>query len=747
MNQVNKLITSADLGEILFDRVPKPLKFENELWEAADNLRASARLKSSEYAAPLLGLFFLRYSSNRFEALKNQAEEKFEAQQGSRLSKPIADIYRGLCGFYLPEPARYETLLNLTDADNIQQAVIAAMTAFEEENKDAGVKLPKNDYLKIPHKTLREIINIISGLKVAEGDVFGRIYEYFLGKFALSEGQKGGEFYTPTSVVKLIVEVIEPFKSDARVFDPACGTGGMFVQSAKFVERHTGMQRLSIYGQEKVNETANLGRLNLFVNGLKGDIHEVDSSLSTAAYVDDRADTFGKFDFVMANPPFNVDSVKIEDIGKNPLFTTYGTPVSQAKSGKQSDTFSNANYLWVSLFATALNKQGRAGFVMANSASDARGGELEVRSKLVDAGIVDVMITIGPNFFYTVTLPVTLWFFDKAKTNSEHPRRDQTLFIDARKIFSSVHGSRTQREFSQSQLLNLASIVWLYRGENDKYRDLRELYERARVQWQDAETTNEDTEKIYKGIKAHRVKLAAAFRDLAVILEKWHQALPVIDKKQDKLFADNETDETLLKSEIVGVLPEIAVAGNSFSFRDAADWQQVLTSLKVVGVNDLIDKAAINSYQKQAEEAVLFAYKVLRPEKDKTFNRADIRPALKRLSDEREDTLFVLERITYFAAQAEWLDTNFPEGVWRDVEGLCKIATRAEIEEQNFSLNPGRYVGVAMEDDGLTEAEFREFMLNNAEILQSLHTEADELQRLIAEDLTDLFTEAKAEAV
>jgi type I restriction enzyme M protein len=354
------------------------------------------------------------------------------------MSKPIEDVYRGLCGFYLPEAARYETLLNLTDADNIQQAVIGAMTAFENENKDAGVKLPKNDYLKIPHKTLRDIIGIISGLEVAEGDVFGKIYEYFLGKFALSEGQKGGEFYTPTSVVKLIVEVIEPFKADARVFDPACGTGGMFVQSAKFVERHVGMQRLSIYGQEKVNETSNLCKLNLFVNGLKGDILEVNSSLDAATYTDDNSEVFGKFDFVMANPPFNVDTVKIEDVAGNPLFNTYGTPVSQAKSGKQSDTFSNANYLWVSLFATALNQSGRAGFVMANSSSDARGGELEVRKNLVDAGIVDVMVTISPNFFYTVTLPVTLWFFDKAKTDSEHPRHDQTLFIDARKIFSQV---------------------------------------------------------------------------------------------------------------------------------------------------------------------------------------------------------------------------------------------------------------------------------------------------------------------
>lgn len=727
------------MEEILFDRIPKPLRFENELWEAADNLRASARLKSSEYAAPLLGLFFLRYASNRFNALTAEAEAEFEASRGSRLSKPIEDVYRRLCGFYLPEKSRYEMLLNLTDADNIQQAVIDAMQVFEEENPVAGVKLPKNDYIKIPHKTLRDIINIISGLKIAEGDVFGKIYEYFLGKFALSEGQKGGEFYTPTSIVKLIVEVIEPFKADARVFDPACGTGGMFVQSAKFVERHIGMQRLSIYGQEKVNETANLCKLNLFVNGLKGDIHEVDSSLSSAAYTDDYADTEAKFDYVMANPPFNVDTVRTEDVGSHSLFATYGLPVSQSKTGKKSETFSNANYLWVSLFATALQEKGRAGFVMANSASDARGGEFEVRRNLVDAGIVDVMITVAPNFFYTVVLPVTLWFFDKAKTDPEHPRHDQTLFIDARKIFNQV--SRSQREFTHAQLLNIASIVWLYRGETGKFRQLRELYEQAREHWTSGEVANDETGKTYRGIAAHRESLAAAFRVLANNLKTWHDALkPALDEKAVDLFSGDESgggDAAL--SETPAATGELLAK--------VSEWKLQIETLQSVAADDLTDKAAIAERFKSAEEAVTFADKVLRLAKDKTFVRADVRGALNRLKAERDDALFVLERIAYFAAQGEWLDRNFPEGVWRDVEGLCRIASRAEIAEQNFSLNPGRYVGVSMEDDGMTAEDFREFMQRNADALQFLHAEADELQNAIAEDLTALFSEAKAEAV
>lgn len=707
---------SSELQELLFDRIPKPRKFEDRLWNAADNLRANARLKSSEYAAPLLGLFFLRYASNRFNSITPQANQEFEASKDNRNSETIEEVYKRLCGFYLPESSRYETLLNLKGEDNAQEAVIEAMDQFEKLNPNAGVTLPKNDYRKIPDKTLREILNIISEIKVSEGDVFGKIYEYFLGKFALSEGQKGGEFYTPTSVVKLIVEVIEPFKADARVFDPACGTGGMFVQSAKFVERHVGMQRLSIYGQEKVNETANLGKLNLFVNGLKGDIRNLNNSLEAAAYTDEYADTFGKFDFGMANPPFNVDGVKVDAVGTHPLFATYGLPLSTAKSGKKSDTFSNANYLWISLFANALNEQGRAGFVMANSASDARGGEAEVRQRMIQAGLVDVMITLASNFFYTVTLPVTLWFFDRAKTDPAHPRHDQTLFIDARKIYNQV--TRANREFTQSQLLNIASIVWLYRGEADKFQALRELYIQAGEVWRGSEVINPDSGKTYKGIVAERDRLAEAFRTLGENLDEWFRQI-----------------EAQLADEAIAALAE------------NTQWRRDVESLSAVAADQLTDKSAINEQFKIAEEAVTFADKRLRPAKDKTFSKADLRGALKRLAEARDDAMFVLERIAYFEAQLAWLDTNFPAGKWRNVEGLCKIASRAEIAEQQFSLNPGRYVGVAMEDDGMTAEDFRDFMQGNATALAQLHSEADRLQRQIIEDVVALFERVKAKGL
>lgn len=717
---------TADLSALLFDRIPQTRQFEDRLWEAADNLRANAKLKANEYAAPLLGLFFLRYASNRFNAVTPQAAQEFAAGQKRRNSETMEEVYKRLCGFYLPETARYETLLNLKGEDNAQQAVIDAMDAFEKANKDeanpgANITLPKNDYRKIPDAILRDILSTISEVKVSEGDGFGKIYEYFLGKFAISEGQKGGEFYTPTSVVKLIVEVIEPFKTDARVFDPACGTGGMFVQSAKFIEQHAGLQRLSIYGQEKVTETANLGKLNLFVNGLKGDIRNVNSSLDAAEYQDEHTDTPGKFDFVMANPPFNVDGVKLEAVANHPLFTTYGLPVSTAKTGKKSDTFSNANYLWISLFAAALNSTGRAGFVMANSASDARGGEAEVRQRMVEAGLVDVMITLASNFFYTVTLPVTLWFFDRAKTDPAHPHHDQTLFIDARKIFHQV--TRAHREFTQAQLLNLAAIVWLYRGEQDKFCELRRLYAQARETWRndevsdlrDPEQVKNGRHKTYRGLAAQQEALAEACRALGVSLSAWFRQI-----------------EAQLTDEAQAALTENAA------------WKETVAALAEITTDQLPDKAAINERFKQAEYAVSFADKRLRPNKDKTFTKTDLRGALKRLAEARDNALFVLERIAYFDTQLAWLDTNFPNGAWRNVEGLCKIASRAEIAEQQFSLNPGRYVGVSVEDDGMTAEGFREFMQTSAAALAVLHHEADELQRLIADDARALFNDVSA---
>jgi type I restriction enzyme M protein len=317
------------------------------------------------------------------------------------------------------------------------------MKAIEAENEDLRDVLPKT-YTTLEKSLLISLLKNFSSIPMnIEGDAFGKIYEYFLGNFAKAEGQKGGEFFTPTSIVKLIVEIIEPYHG--RILDPACGSGGMFVQSAAFVEHHRkSVNEISVYGQEKVAETIRLCKMNLAVHGLSGDIRQA------VTYYEDPHKSFGKFDFVMANPPFNVDKVDKERIKDDPRY-----PFSLPKAD-------NANYLWIQVFYSALNETGRAGFVMANSAGDARGSELDIRRELLKDRAVDVMVSIGPNFFYTVTLPCTLWFFDRGKSKTK--RKDKVLFIDARHIFRQI--DRAHREFTPEQVEFIANIVRLYRGED-----------------------------------------------------------------------------------------------------------------------------------------------------------------------------------------------------------------------------------------------------------------------------------------
>lgn len=413
---------------------------EKRLWEAADQLRANSRLKASEYSTPVLGLIFLRFADARFEV----ADRAIKAQQPTSSRRTIgrADYHaRGV--LYLPEKARFSELLNLPESADIGDALNEAMRAIEAENEELRSVLP-TDYGSIDKDVLFSLLRVFSRIPVdIEGDAFGKIYEYFLGKFAMAEGQKGGEFFTPTSLVKLIVEVIEPFHG--RIFDPACGSGGMFVQSAAFVERHklNPSADIAIYGQEKTGETVRLCRMNLAVHGLSGDIKQGNT------YYEDLHSSVGRFDFVMANPPFNVNGVDREKLKDDPRYP-FGMPRSD-----------NANYLWIQHFYSALNAQGRAGFVMANSAADARGSELEIRKRLVEAGVVDVMVAIGSNFFYTVTLPCTLWFLDRGKRGTG--REKQVLFVDARPIYRQV--DRAHREFTPEQTEFLANIVRLYRSE------------------------------------------------------------------------------------------------------------------------------------------------------------------------------------------------------------------------------------------------------------------------------------------
>ncbi|MGB3062132.1 MAG: class I SAM-dependent DNA methyltransferase [Anaerolineae bacterium] len=422
---------------------------EARLWDAADELRANSKLKSSEYSVPVLGLVFLRYADHKFQAA---AKELAGAGSGRRTIGPVDYQARGV--LYLPETARFSALIQLPEGANIGAAINDAMRAIEAENPDLKDVLPKT-YNRFENALLKELLKTMNSVPMdIEGDAFGRIYEYFLGHFAMSEGQKGGEFFTPTAIVQLIVGIIEPFHG--RIFDPACGSGGMFVQSARFVAEHKKNPgaELSIYGQEKVAETVRLGKMNLAVHGLAGDIRQGN------AYYEDLHRSTGKFDFVMANPPFNVDRVDKDRLKDDPRFP-FGPPRTD-----------NANYLWIQLFYSALNDSGRAGFVMANSASDARGSELEIRRQIIEARAVDVMVAVSANFFYTVTLPCTLWFFDRGKRNlpprpaGEGPgvRGSETvLFMDARHLYRQL--DRAHRDWTPAQIEFLANIARLYRGE------------------------------------------------------------------------------------------------------------------------------------------------------------------------------------------------------------------------------------------------------------------------------------------
>ena len=434
---------------------------EKRLWDAADQFRANSGLKAQEYSAPVLGLIFLRFAEVRFATRRTALEGAApsapkSSRRGSRVDEPVAYHAEGI--LYLPDEARFDYLLSLPESKDIGAKVNTAMREIEKHNPQLAGVLPKTFNL-FSSALLKELLKKVSEIPATvDYDAFGRIYEYFLGEFARTEGQKGGEFYTPSCIVRLLTEVIEPYHG--RILDPACGSGGMFVQSARFVAEHkkNPAAELSIHGVEKTDETGRLCRLNLAVHGLEGEIRH---GGNVNSYYDDPHNATGQFDFVLANPPFNVNAVDKErlkdSVGPGRRYP-FGLPRTD-----------NANYLWIQLFHSALNDKGRAGFVMANSASDARSSEQEIRKQLIESRSVDVMVAVGPNMFYTVTLPCTLWFLDRGKSSignrksAIENRKDTVLFIDARHIYRQI--DRAHREWTPAQIGFLANLVRLCRGE------------------------------------------------------------------------------------------------------------------------------------------------------------------------------------------------------------------------------------------------------------------------------------------
>lgn len=566
----------------------KQLKqLKDTLWTTADQLRANSGLKATEYAEPILGLIFLRFAECKYEKFEAEINAEYQKTKGTRMERPIDKIAIEKCGFYLPDEARYEYLLNLPKEEDLAKKVKHAMELIETHTAELADTLPKDIYYSVNSeddplvlsKLLRNFKDIPADVQL---DIFGEIYEYFLGKFALAEGQGGGEFFTPSTVVRYMVEVLAP--TEGKILDPACGSGGMFVQTAHYIEHHKAQGKqmnLRAYGVEKTAATVRLAKMNLVLNNVRGTITEANS------YYRDPYNSFGAFDYVMANPPFNVDEVELDQVKEQPRFNTYGVPQNKTKKTKKDakETVPNANYLWISQFATALNEHGRAALVMANSASDAGNSEKEIRIKLIESGLISQMVTLPSNMFTSVTLPATLWFFDRAKK-----KKDEILFIDARDVFTQV--DRAHRKFSDEQIKNLGIISRLYEGKTEEFQAL-----------------------------------------LAEYREKLEKA-PVV--------SDDE----------------------------------------------------------------------------------DVQPK------------------SYWQEQIDWLTERFPDGKYVDVVGLCKAASlegEDGIKDQDYSLNPGRYVGVVIEDDGLTEEEFKAQMLSLQQELSQLNVEAHVLETKIENNFKELL--------
>lgn len=578
-------------------------KLEADLWESADLLRAGSKLTSSQYCMPVLALLFLRYAYSRFKMVEAELL-KNRPSRGGRVMPVEASDFAAKSALYLPREAQFDYLVNLSDDKPLGEAVNHAMTLVEEQSEQLTGILPKS-YTMFSDELLRELLRIFNNKTLDEigGDVIGRIYEYFLSKFAKAVASDDGVFFTPKSLVKMLVNVLEP--QQGVMLDPACGSGGMFVQTGDFVNAG-GMNantQMTFYGQEKVEYNAQLCLMNMAVHGLNGRIVSGDEANS---FYHDAHNLAGKCDYVMANPPFNVDKVKAESAsaaGRLP----FGLPGVNAKTKE----IGNANYLWISYFYAYLNDHGRAGFVMASSATDSANKDRDIREKLVLTGDVDVMVSVGNNFFYTLSLPCSLWFFDKAKRLEN---KNRVLFIDARNYYTVV--DRTLNEWTEWQLKNLQAIVHLYRGETEKYRQL------------------------------------------------------------------------------------------------------------VAEYNDALDGRTLQ----QCEEELAA---IKQAAKDAVANA--VRKEKKRVEREQNESIAEAEAMLETARQREWLTSKFGfDGEYQDVLGLCKIATLSEIEEKNYSLTPGAYVGVAeQEDDGV---DFHERMNEIHSELASLNKEANVLMSEIMKE-------------
>jgi type I restriction enzyme M protein len=711
-------------------------QLENELWEAADQLRANSKLTAVQYAMPVLGLIFLRHADNRFTAYLPEIEASLPKRAPAAQREELIKLrFQGKAAIYLPEEARFSTIASLPRGADVGGAIERAMDAIEAEYADLAGALPRG-YSAFETDLLAELVKIFDrpAIRAATGDVFGRIYEYFLNKFAMNSAQEGGEFFTPPSLVRMIVNIIEP--DHGIVLDPACGSAGMFVQTGHFIEdvRHKlTNEEVTFHGQEKSDSNVKLARMNMVVHGLDaGNIRQGNT------FYDLIEPLIGRCDFVMANPPFNVDGVdtkKVEtQVGEGGRLP-FGLPGVNAKTG----AIGNANSLWIQYFYSYLNAAGRAGFVMASSASDAGNKDKDIREKLVKTGHVDVMVAIGPKFFYTRSLPCTLWFFDKGKPDDLY---DQVLMIDARNVYHAV--SAKSHVFTEEQLANLNAIVWLYRGERERFIDLVQRHQLQAAEWlaRLPERLEADTAAVGR--------LAALLRDfaerakLAELNEDQPEEAKIKQEALDAFKAEVAADVTL--PDAIAPLAQVdECSGEDARLAACKDRQATLDALvppiKALG-------KALEARHKHWLGLLERAEKSLRARLSVAFNGKDAREAKRALlaADEkkgeaatvRDEVMTALRQAAYFIAQGHWLLSRFPDGVFEDVPGLCKSVTVEEIEANDWSLTPGRYVGVAAAEED-EEEDFAEKMREIHEELAELNEKAAELAQRIAGNFEELL--------
>ncbi|MGH7509813.1 MAG: type I restriction-modification system subunit M [Gemmatimonadales bacterium] len=695
-------------------------KLESDLWEAADNLRANSKLTSSDYFMPVLGVIFLRHAANRFDAAQRQIEEDQASGEMPKRKVVPADYLRRRA-LWLPPNARYDWIMQQAAVSgiNLPKLVTDAMTAIENEFEPLQGVLPK-DFGIFETKVLEDLMRLFNSeqIKQATGDVFGRIYEYFLAEFSIQKAHDNGEFFTPSSIVQTIVNVIVP--DHGTVFDPACGSGGMFVQSSHFIEHEGGdtAKKVVFYGQEKNRDTIRIAKMNLAVHGLDGRIAEA------ITYYQDEHNLVGKCDFVMANPPFNVDLVDAERIKTDPRLP-FGLPgVNNAKR------VSNGNYLWISYFWSYLSAKGRAGFVMSSQASSAGHGEKNVRQKIVETGDVDVMISIRANFFYTRSVPCELWHFDRSKPPA---RRDKVLMLDARNVYRKV--TRKIYDFSPEQMHNLAAIVWLYRGERERFLGLVKAY-LGRVCAESAAipTALAPFEMTLANLRGRFDALAKAVAKRAGLDAEKKEALANAVTELGETVTLCEADSKKLVStlhafeqEHAKTLPDKNDAQNAARKAFDANSEAIRGLVKQV---DLLYKLASRVADLGAELAVDDALST-------AYDRRATGRLVRQLDEERKTVIEQMKLGVYFHRQIAWLQDRFPNAELQAVPGLVKLVDRKEIKDADWSLTPGRYVGVAPpeEDD---DFDFEQTLRDVHTELADLNKEAAALAERVHENFEEL---------